>query len=187
MTHQLKMISCIMSVAILSACGGAEDEPSIGAALSATGGVGGAPIAVDVVDTENLVDNVLRLEEIEVEDTKSLIVSDDFAFDTAQHIDIDFDLESARDVPASVSVCTDYTQAGDGYDIDYDSCTVRGSMVDGVFSHQMEVTNAFSDVIAVVWFMDGDSSPVYRKFSVRGDESDRAARSVDGRKVIVWR
>lgn len=126
-----------------------------------------------------------------VTDTKSLKVADNFTFDTARTIDIDFDLESARGTQASVSICTSYTQDAEDFDVDYDSCAVRAPMMDGVFSHSMEVTNEFDSVVAVVWFKDSSMAPLHREFSidpplaVAGVRGIRAA--TNQRRVIVWK
>ena len=174
----------VMSLAILAGCGGGEsDTPGMGAAMSAIGGGVTAPGVVDNNTDESPVEAL----PLEVFNTKALIVADDFAFDTAQSIDIDFDLESARNNEASVSICTAYTTDSQGYNVDYDSCTVHGNLVSGVFNHSMEVTNEFTSVIAVVWFQDESIEPIHRVFTVGGSGGDRSVKSVDGKKVIVWR
>jgi hypothetical protein len=167
-----------LSLAAITGCGsgaGEPGEPGVAAALSAIGGTAPAPVTTS---TEP---------EFEVFDTKALLVADDFAFDTAQRIDIDFDLESARNTEASVSICTTYAQDDIGYDINYDTCTVQSAMINGVFSHSMEVTNEYTSVIAVVWFQNPELSPIHREFTVSGPVDERTVKSVDGRRIIVWR
>ena len=162
-----------MSVAfLLAGCGSENAPPEMGAALQ--GAEGGTPAVV-----------------IETTDTGTLEVANDFAFDTARTIEIDFDLESARDTQASVSICTSYMADGDAFDVDYDSCAVRAPMNDGVFSHSMEVTNEFDSVVAVVWFKDSTMAPLHREFTidpplaVAGKRGIRAAKNQ--RRVIVWK
>lgn len=167
-----------LSITAMTGCGGGTEgsnEPGVAAALSATGSTVPAPATI------------VTGSELEVFDTKSLLVADDFAFDTAQQIDIDFDLESARNTAASVSICTSYQQDSLGYDIDYDSCTVQSDMKSGIFNHSMEVTNEYTSVIAVVWFQDSGIEPIHREFTVRGPTDGRTAKSVDNKRVIVWR
>ena len=104
MKNSLLISPVVLSLAVLTGCGGGEsDAPSMGAAMSAIGGSVTAPGVV-----ENTTDEQNELP-LEVYHTKSLMVADDFAFDTAQSIDIDFDLEIARTNEASVSICTAYT------------------------------------------------------------------------------
>ncbi len=182
MRKTLRMIALPLSLAALAGCGAGGEEPNTGAAMSAIGGAITAP-----GNSNSSATTPAPLSAIEVEDTKSLVVADDFAFDTAQTINIDFDLESARGSEASVSICTRYNQDASGYDINYDSCTVRGDMSDGIFTHAMDVTNEYESVVAVVWFQDAAMQPVYREFSIGNSGSDRTTRSADGKKVIVWR
>lgn len=182
MKHTSKFPLYALPLFLLYGCGAGE-EPATGAAMSAIGSGVTAPASM-----ENIVDGGAVLPtDVAVEDTKSLIVADDFAFDTAQHIDIDFDLESARGTEASVSICTAFDQETQGYDIDYDSCTVKGIMNDGLFTHSMDVTNEFDSVVAVVWFQDESIPPVYREFSVRDRAADRTTKTAGESKVIVWR
>ncbi len=169
------------SLAVMTGCGsdnGQNDPLQTAAAMPATETT---PATTETVTGE--------VDLTDVSDTRTLSVAKEFSFDTAQTIDIAFDLESARDTDASVSICTDYTQDGDAYDIDYESCTVRGPMYDGVFSHSMEVTNEFSSVVAVVWFLDPTMPPMYREFSIDTPlaSAERSVKSVNQRRVIAWK
>ena len=185
MKNSLLIGPIVLSLAAMTGCGGGgeSDTPDIGAAMSAIGGGITSPGVVDKTEVINTNEEL----PLEVYNTKSLIVADDFTFDTAQSIDIDFDLESARNNEASVSICTAYNTDDQGYDVDYDSCTVHGNLLNGMFTHSMEVTNEFATVIAVVWFQDSGIDPIHREFTVGGSSTDRSVKSVDGRKVIVWR
>lgn len=176
MSSMLKVIPVALCMAALSACGSGDSEPDMGAALSAIGGGVPAPLTTPA-----------PIPDIQVVNTKSLVVSDDFTFDTAQQINVDFDLEAARNTEGAVSICTEYSQDDAGFDINYGSCTVQGTMTDGVFTHAMEVTNEFDSVVAVVWFQNEAVAPVFREFTVKGESADRSTKSVNGEKVLVWR
>ena len=174
--HSLSFVCLSLSAIIGCGAGTTEtDQLAVAAALSAIGGTVPAPVTTSTFTG------------FEVVDTQSLLVADDFAFDTARRIDIDFDLESARNTEASVSICTTYTQDDLGYDVNYDSCTVQSAMSNGVFNHSMEVTNEYTSVIAVVWFQNPTLQPIHQEFTVAGPVNDRSVNSVDGRRVIVWR
>lgn len=178
MKRQQLAIPLTLSLGILlSACSSESDKPEMAAAIDGdSSNQTSVPIVID-----------------EVVDTSTLSVAEDFAFDTARNIDIEFDLEAARNTDASVSICTNYMQDGDAFDVDYDSCAVRGPMEDGVFSHSMEITNEFDSVIAVVWFQDSSMAPLHREFSVddtppMAAANTRGVRSVsEQRRVIVWK
>lgn len=172
-----------LSVAVLAGCGSGSDDPQMAAAMSAVGTVVPPGPDTEAGNTDNTVNSTEP-----PTDTNTLVVDDSFAFDTARAIDIDFDLEAARHAETSVSICTNYSEDNSGYDIDFDSCTVQGTMQNGVFRHSMEVTNEFTSVVAVVWFLDQSAEPVYREFSVDvANSSDRNVKSVNGKAVIVWR
>ncbi len=171
----------IMMSALLAACGGGS------------GGSGDAnsPDVTQVPDTQvpDIPATDIQVPEIgaalpAVVDTATLQVDQNFSFDTARTIDIEFDIEEARGKKASVSICTGYDAEGDAFDVDYDSCNVRGEMNDGVFSHSMQVTNEFDSVVGVVWFQDSAMPPLYQEFHV--DDTMRM-KGGEMQRTIVWR
>ena len=128
-------------------------------------------------------------------DSESLSVSNTFSFATARTVDVDFDLEEARNHTASVSICTSFEPEGGVFGVDYDSCAVQGEMVNGVFHHSMEVTNDVESVAGVVWFQNNALPPMMQVFSVAHDTAqaagltakDRTVSSSGGAQRIVWR
>jgi len=128
-------------------------------------------------------------------DSQSLSVSNTFTFDTARTVEVDFDLDQARNQVASVSICTVFDPQGGPFDVDYDSCTVQGQMVNGIFKHSMEVTNDIESVAGVVWFESNAMPPLMQVFSVAhgsGEATaklnkDRTAMSLNKSPRIVWR
>jgi len=117
-------------------------------------------------------------------DTDTLVVSEEFSFETARLINIEFDIAEAVGKEASVSICTEYS-AIDPFEVDYGSCPVKASMTDGKFNHSMEVTNAYEKVIAVVWFTDESIEPIAREFTVEYTDMARS-RKGDQIPTIVW-
>ena len=125
-------------------------------------------------------------------DTQSLNVSSSFDFTTARTVVVDFDLDQARGENASVSICTEFNPLGDAYDVNYDSCTVRGPMDNGYFQHSMYVTNDIDAVAGVVWFLDSTREPLMQVFPVTSattaqSSKDRSVLSTDSTPRIVWR
>jgi len=150
---------------MLSACGGSPDSTVNSGAENGLAPLTGAALPDPV-------------------DTKSLVVSEDFAFDTARTIMINFDIPEAAGKDASVSICTKYT-AIDPFEVDYSSCPVKTAMADGQFNHSMEVTNAYDSVIAVVWFTDESQDPIAREFTVEQGATARSKNSGQF-QTIVW-
>lgn len=184
----MKRISTIASMTVfLAACGGSGgsgENLDNDLVLPDVDDLGASVTASDL-DMPDLGVPVLGAALAAVVDTADLNVADEFAFDTARSIDIDFDLDNARDKAASVSICTGYAPQGDAFDVDYASCGVQGEMVDGVFSHQMEVTNEFDSVMGVVWFRDASMQPMYQEFHV--DDATRMKSDGSLQRSIVWR
>jgi len=121
----------------------------------------------------------------EAVDTASLEVDQDFSFATARTVLIEFDIESARETDADVSICTDFEPMGEVYDIDFNSCTVNGKLDEGMFSHSMEVTNDKASVIGVILFQDPQMAPIYKEFLV--DNNQRMRGDGTEERVIVWK
>jgi len=149
--------------------------------LTACGGGPGVDADVSDSNTEN--QNPIATPELEY--TADLKSSVDFDFSSSRSIAIDFDVAAATSSPGHVSLCTRYNKADDSFDIDYDSCTVKAPLINGIYSGKMDVTNDINSVIGVVWFKDESISPVYKEFSL--EVGAKLARRGEGGQSIVWR
>lgn len=195
----MKNTILVVSIGIaLSACGGENGSP--GAPLTNTPSPPDIGAAIDAAnnasDTSTMTEaTVPVIDEVLPEvttDSQSLSVSNTFSFDTSRTVDVDFNLEQARNQLASVSICSSFDPEGGAFGVDYDSCTVHGQMIDGVFNHAMEVTNDIESVAAVVWFQNSSMQPIMQTFTVAHDDStgsmkDRSVMSVSDAPKIVWR
>ena len=154
--------------------------------LTACSGGGGSESAPTVDQPLEL--GAANAAEAEVEGSTTLLntsdieVDADFNLASSRSINIDFDIADAVGTHGSVSICTDYVPGGGAFDVNYDSCTVSGEMMDGEFSHVMDVTHEFDSVAAVVWFQDPGTEPMYQEFFV-----DNATRSKGSKPALVWR
>ena len=117
-------------------------------------------------------------------DTQSLEVDKDFSFSTARTVDIEFNIESAANDEASVTICTDYKPLADEFDINFNTCTISGELEQGVFKHSMEVTNDKESVVAVVLFQNSELVPMYKEFKI--DSNQRTKSDGSTSSVIVW-
>jgi len=162
-----KSITALCMTLSLVACGqsGSNNQPNDTGAASAAPNLGAAlPEATD---------------------TKTLDISKSFSFDTARLIDIEFDIESARNSAADVSICTDYSEVGAEFDINFNTCALNGKLDNGAFNHSMLLTNDKESVVAVVLFQDAEMIPLYREFTVDSNQRNKADGSVQ--RVIVWK
>ena len=189
---------------VLSACGGgsnvggttaptglATNTPEIGAAINASPDTSDNTVTQATDSSSPDENTTLSNIDAVVKNSQSLEVSDTFAFDTARTVDVDFDLEQARDHQASVSICTTFDPLGGPFDVDYDSCTVQGQMINGMFHHSMEVTNDIDSVAAVVWFQDNSMQPMMQIFPVEHQTTESPSKktvmSAASTPRIVWR
>jgi len=150
-----KLILVTALPVLLSACGGSgsQSEPELGAAY-----------------------------EPEMTNTRDLRVDASFNFASSRSIDIDFDIAEAAGSDASVSICTDYSPGGGAFDVNYESCSISGEMQDGTFNEKIDVTHEFDSVVAVVWFQDPSTEPLYKEFFV-----EPATQRKGGQSALVWR
>lgn len=128
-------------------------------------------------------------EESRVTSTAEIVTTPEFDFSASRSVDINFDVPEARNVEGMLSLCSKYADQGDGtFDIDYNSCTVQATLVNGVYNAKMELTNDVDSVVGVVWFTDPAVSPVYKEFSVATTTAGRGfgASGVKQNPVIVW-
>lgn len=160
----IKPISVLSMAIFLTACGGASSENENAIKDQAPSQLGAA-----LPDPTN---------------TTSLEVEQSFGFATARTIDIDFDIAAVRQKDATVTICTEFEPAGENFDVNFDSCSVSGLLVDGVFNHSMELTNDRDSVVAVVLFQDASIAPMFKEFTI--DDSQRIKLGGDMNSVIVW-
>lgn len=162
---------------LLSACGGGGDS-GLSVDEQSTVPTLGAAQAAATPDTTQIAPSVIA-------NTSDLVVDADFNLASSRSIAVNFDIADAQGTDASVSICTDYGSGGNAFDVNYDSCTVNAEMQNGQFNHVMEVTHEFDSVVAVVWFQDPGSAPLYKEFFV--DEAVPENRNKDARPMLVWR
>lgn len=160
-----KSITAISISLFLVACGGSGSEGLNKGADSSAPGLGAAlPDATD---------------------SRSLEITKEFGFETARSVDVEFDIAAARQADASVSICTDYTPLGSEFDVDFDSCTVSGTLDNGAFSHTIDITNDKDSVVGIVLFQDAEIAPMYKEFTV--DENQRTKSDGSAQRVLVWK
>jgi len=123
-----------------------------------------------------------------VTSSSEIVASAEFNFAASRTVDIDFDVPEARNAEGMLSLCNEYTKTGDSYDINYDSCTVQASMLNGVYNGKMELTNNVNSIVGVVWFTDPSIAPVYKEFAI-ANTAERAFRSRGGKinHIISWK
>ena len=93
-------------------------------------------------------------------------------------VDADNKLQSAYTLTVDVnkgnsnrgyfSLCDDYQANGADYDVNFNSCLFRGPLAEGKLSKDVKVANHESQLIAVIWFYDGQA-PQYTEWQYKQD------------------
>ena len=113
-------------------------------------------------------------------DSSELITRSDFLFDTSRAVHLKVDLADAAGMQGILSVCTDFQETTSGFDVNYKSCPVRGTIANGEFEKDISLMNQFDSVIAVIWFQNQAIAPLYKKF-----ETTELVQSANGQEW-VW-
>lgn len=145
-------------------------------------GVGNAPAEQNISNPyiASVIANSEAFGAVPDSETSQLTSATDFLFLTARTVKLKVNLPSAIGTEASLSLCTDYEAIDSGYRVNYDSCPIRGVVIDGQFDADLSLVNQVESAIAVIWYPYQESVPVYREF-LMADIPDGA-----GTKLWLW-
>lgn len=170
MKKQTLAITCIAG--LLTGCGGGSISGSLVDQLGAEEAQAPVTAAAQPEETnpapyvEAAVSNGELFAEVPETETSQIVTTANFLFDTAKSVNLQIDLNGAEGTQASLSLCTDYEATDSGYSVNYNSCSIKATMVDGHFNHQMELMNQYDSAIAVVWFPNQEFEPMYNEMNV---------------------
>ncbi|MCL1145403.1 hypothetical protein L2747_05140 [Shewanella marinintestina] len=136
------MVCCAF---LLTACGGGGDDD------------GGAPSTPAPVTTTTPPTTTTPAPDPAPDPTSldDLIVDADNKLQSAYTLQIDVDKGNTN--RGYFSLCDDYQANGTGYKVNFNSCLFRGPLTDGKLAKQVKVANHASQLIAVIWFYDGQA------------------------------
>lgn len=113
----------------------------------------------------------------EADATADLLTTKSFDFKTQWEMAVDFDIGDAKAKDGFLSICSEFEFDGESaYDVNYDKCSIRSKISNGVFNSSVNVTNDIDGLLAVVWFNDQLDPPLYNEFEL-----------VNGQESIIWR
>ncbi|ABV86563.1 hypothetical protein [Shewanella pealeana] len=135
--------------ALLSACGGGGDGESDTPAPIATPTE--TTTSTDTTTTEDPTPDPAA-DSTSLDD---LVVDADNKLESAYLLTIDVDRVSTE--RGYFSLCDNYQAQGDGYSVNFDSCLFRGPLTDGQLNKEVKVANHESQLIAVIWFYEGQA------------------------------
>jgi len=97
-------------------------------------------------------------------------------------VDPDFDLQAALTLSINVdiasgkrgyfSLCDKFEQQGQTISVNYESCLLRGALDNGQLNESLLVANHQRDLMAVVWFYDGNQ-PQYLHWQYATDQAQQ--------------
>lgn len=122
------------------------------------------PVAVSPY-VESITTNSEELVNVPESASSGITTEPNFLFDTARTISLKVDLVDAMGTQGSLSICTDYQETDSGYSINYNSCPIRGTVVNGQFDQDLSLMNQFDSAIAVIWFRNQEFAPRYQEFN----------------------
>lgn len=83
-----------------------------------------------------------------------LVVDPDFDLQAAFTLSINVDIASGK--RGYFSLCDKFEQQGQTISVNYESCLLRGALDNGQLTESLLVANHQRDLMAVVWFYDGN-------------------------------
>ncbi len=151
-----QLFPLIMSVALLTACGGgggggggggeepasetAQNSPAETVAAPAT-----APPSPPVVQQGEVT-------------TAELLVERDYTL--KQESTLALEVSPSDQAASYLSVCSEFDPNQTGYAINYGNCLIR-TAIEGPANFSVQVPNAVNSLIAVRWYYEAGSEPVY--------------------------
>ncbi|PKH57439.1 hypothetical protein CXF83_16860 [Shewanella sp. Choline-02u-19] len=167
-TQLIKFISMPSSLVAfsfitLTACGGGGDGDSPTP----------APVAVAVTPTPITITPPVTPDPEPAPDPTSLddlVVDADNVMQAAYMLTINVD--KSNQSRGYFSLCDDYQNQAGSYTVNFDSCLFRGPLSDGKISKQLKIANHESQLIAVIWFYEGQN-PQYQEWSYMADNEEQ--------------
>ena len=151
-----------ISVALV-ACGGGGGGDASPAPQPTPTADSGAPDAPEPADTPE--------PPAVIETTSDITTSETFKFTSSYSVNVDLSVSDDQMDQVFVNLCSGFESAGDGYEIDYDSCLVRSSLPGGRYTGEILVPNHVDSLLAEIRFFDADKSPDYQLWSNLSDGS----------------
>lgn len=155
-TTNVRLSLIAFSLLALTACGGGGDGDSASP----------APAAVTPTTTTTT----------EEEPTPAPTSLDDLVVDADNALEASYlltiNVEKSSQSRGYFSLCDDYTAQGGSYNVNFDSCLFRGPLSDGKLSKELKIANHESQLIAVIWFYEGQK-PQYVEWSYMADSESQ--------------
>jgi len=126
--------------------------------------VDAAPVetVVDTAPVVPIVETTPNEEEVEFSSTALLEVPSDY--DWKMEFSLPIEVSLKENEKAFLSVCTDYSYIDNSYQVNYQSCILRTSVINS-FSGALNISNDRKKLIAVVWYLDPTIPPHFKEWA----------------------
>lgn len=145
--------SILASMTLMTGCGGGGGGGE-GGSGSASSGSSTSVVAASA-QTQSITD---------------LSISYDNSLESVYQVDVDVVLNQLAGKDAYISICDNAEAQGDPNQVDYDNCLVKSSLEDGLAEFDLRVVNHCESLIAVVWVMEPDQTPLVYTFDHDGQQ-----------------
>lgn len=99
--------------------------------------------------------------------SRDIEVPNDFNLQSNKAVTLSVTIDAEANLPAYLSVCTDYRQDDAGqYIINYESCLLRTSLDSSDFETDLTITNDMSGLVAALWFLNAQTAPVIQHWDL---------------------
>ena len=154
--------STVLLTIALCSCGGSSSEsPALNAALP---GVHQATTG-NPYEESTLAYSAQQVTE-QANETALLTVAPEFEFKTSKTVELSVGFPEAQGRRATALICTDYSIEQEVHKVNYDSCLLRAQLVDGQLNQKVAVLNRYSKVLAVAWFAEPGSAPLFKEIDL---------------------
>lgn len=133
--------SILASITLLVGCGGGGGGDGDG------GSAGGSSASVTAASAQT-------------QTLSNLNISHDNNLESIYQVDVDVVLGQLAGQKAYISICDNGAAQGDANLVDYDNCLVKSSLDDGLAQFNLRVVNHCESLIAVVWIMQPNQTPL---------------------------
>jgi hypothetical protein len=106
----------------------------------------------------------------QTQNNTDLSISYDNSLESVYQVDVDVVLNQLAGKDAYISICDNAEAQGDPNQVDYDNCLVKSSLEDGLAEFDLRVVNHCESLIAVVWVMEPDQTPLVYTFDHDGQK-----------------
>ncbi|MGF1762772.1 hypothetical protein [Aliivibrio kagoshimensis] len=89
-----------------------------------------------------------------------LVIAAENSLEAVYTLTLDIDVSALSTQKSVVSICDDSSSQGEYREINYQTCLFQASFHDGEKALQLRIPNHVQQLIAVIWFLDGNQEPV---------------------------